>query len=233
MKKMMIVLLSITLVIIAGGIVLKGQAYEDTKSDNNTRNNDALLEGKTIVIDPGHGGRDGGTTGIAHGTIEKELNLKVAKNIREELKKRTGATVILTREDDSSLLGDTKQKEELQARIDLAQEHNADLYISIHHDAFEDKEVQGITTYYGKNKRSDKKLAEIIQDAIFNQNIETRDRGAKAGNYHVLRESQVPAVLVELGFTSNEKDENRMNSEEFQTKSKKGIVDGIIEYFTT
>jgi N-acetylmuramoyl-L-alanine amidase len=241
MKTVVLVLLSIVLVLIAGTVLLEGRASNNKNSNNvspgkklnNTETNDGvLLKGKTIILDPGHGGRDGGTTGLAHGTNEKELNLKVAKNIRDELQARTGAKVILTREDDNSLLGGTNPKAELQARLHLAKEYNADLFISIHHDAFEDKAVHGITIHYGKNKSSsDKKLAEFIQKAIFKQNVKTRDRGVKESDYMVLRESSVPAVLLELGFTSNEDDEKRMNSASFQEKSKKGIVEGIIEYF--
>ncbi|GGE61804.1 N-acetylmuramoyl-L-alanine amidase family protein [Priestia taiwanensis] len=250
MKRVVAVLFVIVFVLIVGTVLLEGQASDDRNAGNISSNknsnsisprkeshniekkSDVLLEGKTIAIDPGHGGRDGGTTGLVHGTNEKELNLKVAKNIRDELQVKTGAKVILTREDNNSLLGGTNPKAELQARIDLAKGHDADLFISIHHDAFEDKTVHGITTHYGKNKSmSDKKLAECIQNAIFKQDVKTRDRGVKESDYMVLRESTVPAVLLELGFTSNADDEKRMNSASFQDKSKKGIVEGIIEYF--
>ena len=129
-------------------------------------------------------------------------------------------------------LGGTDQKAELQARIDFAKSNKADLYISIHHDAFEDRNVEGVTTHYAPSKSSSHvTLAKSIQKGIFEQNVDTRDRGVKASDYMVLRESSIPAVLLELGFTSNEKDERRMNSAEFQDKSKKGIVDGILNYF--
>ncbi|KEK24592.1 N-acetylmuramoyl-L-alanine amidase family protein [Bacillus gaemokensis] len=227
MKKMTICLLFILTLIGASFFLYKVEAHKQVTAD------DLRLKGKTIVIDPGHGGRDRGTKGKKDGTIEKDLNLKVAQNIKKELEERTDAKVILTREKDTSLLSETKQKEELQARVKIAKDYSADLYISIHHDAFEDTNVKGITTHYGSNKRGDKKLAKIVQKAIFNQNVDTRDRGAKGSDYLVLRENPVPAILIELGFTSNESDEKRMNSEEFQTKSKKGIVDGIIKYFTS
>ncbi|MGE7624061.1 N-acetylmuramoyl-L-alanine amidase family protein [Viridibacillus sp. NPDC096237] len=209
-----------------------GFSLINATGNKNVAEEDLRLRGKTIVIDPGHGGEDRGTEGKKHGTIEKELNLKVAQNIKKELEERTDAKVILTREDDTSLLPETKQKEELQARVKVAKDHSADLYISIHHDAFDDTNVKGITTHYGANKRRDKQLAKIVQQGIFDQNIDTRDRGVHASDFLVLRENSSPAILIELGFTSNESDEERMNSEEFQAKSKKGIVDGIINYFT-
>ncbi|PES73366.1 N-acetylmuramoyl-L-alanine amidase [Bacillus cereus] len=226
MKKRAILLLFIIL------IMGTGFGFIHAKGHKNISQEDLRLRGKTIVIDPGHGGGDRGTKGKKFGTIEKDLNLKVAQNIKKELEGRTDAKVILTREKDTSLLPETKQKEELQARVKVANGHSADLYISIHHDAFEDTNVKGITTHYGANKRKDKKLAKIVQEAIFDQNIDSRDRGVHGSDFLVLRENPSPAILIELGFTSNANDEKRMNSEEFQTKSQKGIVDGIINYFT-
>ncbi|PGU12379.1 N-acetylmuramoyl-L-alanine amidase [Bacillus cereus] len=226
MKKIIILLMFIILITGTGFGLIHAKGQKKISQE------DLRLKGKTIVIDPGHGGGDRGTKGKSLGTVEKDLNLKVAQNIKKELEERTDAKVILTREKDSSLLPETKQKEELQARVKVAQDHSADLYISIHHDAFEDKNVKGITTHYGANKRNDKKLAKSVQEAIFNQNINTRDRGIRRSDFLVLRETSAPAILIELGFTSNESDEKRMNSEEFQAKSKKGIVDGVIHYFT-
>jgi N-acetylmuramoyl-L-alanine amidase len=227
MKKRATLLLFIILIINTGVSLIHAKGHKNVSKE------DLRLRGKTIVIDPGHGGGDRGTKGKSLGTIEKDLNLKVAQNIKKRIRgNRTDAKVILTREKDTSLLSETKQKEELQTRVKVAKDHSADLYISIHHDAFEDTNVKGITTHYGANKRKDKKLAKIVQEAIFEQNIDTRDRGIRKSDFLVLRENPAPAILIELGFSSNASDEKRMNSEEFQEKSKKGIVDGIITYFT-
>ncbi|MGF1437466.1 N-acetylmuramoyl-L-alanine amidase family protein [Bacillus thuringiensis] len=226
MKKRTTLILCIILTMGTGEGLIHAQDYK------NISNEVLRLRGKTIVIDPGHGGGDRGTKGKNFGTIEKDLNLKVAQNIKKELEKRTDAKVILTREKDISLLPGTRQKEELMARVKVAKDYSADLYISIHHDAFKDKKVKGITTHYGANKSSDKQLAKIVQQSMFDQNIDTRDRGVHASDFLVLRKNSSPAILIELGFTSNESDEKRMNSEKFQTKSKKGIVNGIINYFT-
>ncbi|MFD6511410.1 N-acetylmuramoyl-L-alanine amidase [Bacillus sp. NPDC060175] len=225
MKKRVTLLLFIILIMGTGVSFIHAKGYKNVSKE------DLRLRGKIIVIDPGHGGGDRGTKGKKFGTIEKDLNLKVAQNIKKELEERTDAKVILTREKDTSLLPETKQKEELQARVKVVKDHSADLYISIHHDAFKDTSVNGITTHYGANKRKDKKLAKIVQEAIFDQNIDNHDRGIHGSDFLVLRENPSPAILIELGFTSNASDEKRMNSEEFQTKSKKGIVDGIINYF--
>ncbi|MGE8033932.1 N-acetylmuramoyl-L-alanine amidase family protein [Lysinibacillus sp. NPDC093692] len=214
-------------------IVGTGYSLVSAKGQKNIPKEDFRLSGKKNVIDPEHGGRDRGTTGKLLGTIEKDLNLKVAQNIKKEIEGRTDAKVILTREEDTSLLPETDQKEELQARVKVANDHSADLYISIHHDAFEDTNVKGITTHFGVNKRKDKQLAKIIQRSIFSKKIDTRDRGVQGSDFLVLRENSSPAILIELGFTSNEDDERRMNSAEFQAKTQQGIADGIIEYLTS
>ncbi|WP_234447592.1 N-acetylmuramoyl-L-alanine amidase family protein [Viridibacillus soli] len=205
---------------------LKSHTVNSNSFDSETVD---LLNGKTIVIDPGHGGVDGGTIGLTYGTIEKEVNLTVAQNIKKQLEERTGATVILTRDKDMDL-GNT-QKEALRKRIHIADKALADLYISIHHDAFTDTDVKGITTHYSSNHRESKNLAIILQNSIFNQSSNAKNRGVKESDYYVLKNNSAPAVLLELGFTSNKEDEIRMTSKDFQRKTAISIVNGIIEFF--
>ncbi|TCP63546.1 N-acetylmuramoyl-L-alanine amidase family protein [Baia soyae] len=227
MKKKIIV--SILLIVLSIGI---GYQFLDLDIVNKVTAEDLRLKGKTIILDPGHGGMDQGTKGKKQGTIEKDLNLTVAKNIKKELEERTDAKVILTRDTDTSVLPELNQKKELQARADMVKKESADIYVSIHHDAYEDPNVEGITTHYTAFRSDDKKLAKLVQKAIFDQKIDSRDRGVKDSDYLVLRENTVPAILIELGFTSNESDEVRMNSKEFQDKAKKGIADGIIDFLS-
>ncbi|MDQ0418491.1 N-acetylmuramoyl-L-alanine amidase [Croceifilum oryzae] len=212
--------------------IVIGYQFFELDIFNRVTAEDLRLKGKTIMLDPGHGGTEQGAKGIKHGTIEKDLNLKVAKNIKKELEERTDAKVIMTRDTDTSILSGTDLKKELQARVDLVKKNSADIYVSIHHDAFQDTKAEGITTHYAPSRSQDKKLAKIVQEAIFAQKIDTRNRGVRASDYLVLKENTVPAILIELGFTSNENDEERMNSEEFQDKSKKGIADGIINFLS-
>lgn len=190
-----------------------------------------LLEGKTIVIDPGHGGVDIGTTGLTYGTSEKEVNLTVAQNIKRELEERTAATVVLTREKDIDL--GRNQKESLQKRIQIADKASADLYISIHHDAFTDPSVNGITVHYSSHQNMSKKLAKVLNSSIFKHTINAKNRGIRDSDYYVLKNNSAPSVLLELGFTSNKEDEIRMVSKDFQNKTSVSIVDGIIEFFAT
>ncbi|WHY77282.1 N-acetylmuramoyl-L-alanine amidase [Neobacillus sp. WH10] len=181
-----------------------------------------ILTGKTIVIDAGHGGIDIGASG-QNGTNEKDVTLTMAKNIKNELEKRTDANVILTRNDDVNI--------SLADRVKVADEQKADLFVSIHFDAFLTIDVEGITTYY--KKKSDEPLAALIQDHIFKNGLDARDRGVSLGDYYVLRENSSPAILLELGFISNSSDEARMISEEFQSNTTNSIVDGIIDYLNS
>ncbi|RAP78369.1 N-acetylmuramoyl-L-alanine amidase family protein [Paenibacillus montanisoli] len=179
-----------------------------------------LLAGKTIVLDAGHGGEDAGSIG-QKGTFEKEVTLDTVHHIRDELKERTGADVVLTRQEDEFV--------PLEQRAAMAGENNADLFISIHYDAFESKDVAGMTTYYYHN--SDLTLAEVMHDALLG-GVDVKDRGVKEGNYQVLRENVKPALLLELGYISNKAEEERMNSEAFQTAVSHAIVNGIIDYLS-
>ncbi len=179
------------------------------------------LKGKTIVIDPGHGGKDVGAIGQS-GTFEKDVTLTLAKNLQRGLEKKTGATVILTRDKDVTM--------SLKDRVDLAKTMNANLFISIHFDAFTSNEVNGITTYY--NKEADRSLAALIHRHLFKQDMGTRDRGVGFGDYFVLRENTKPSILLELGYISNAEVEKRINSQTYQTQASTAIVEGVIEYLS-
>ncbi|MGE7835773.1 N-acetylmuramoyl-L-alanine amidase family protein [Viridibacillus arvi] len=211
--------------------ITQGNGAELSEIDNNTveSNTFSLLEGKNIVIDPGHGGVDGGTIGLTYGTSEKEVNFTVAQNIKRELEERTAATVTLTRDKDIDL--GRNQKEALRKRMQISDDASADLYISIHHDSFTDPSVNGITVHYSSHQKKSKNLAKILNSSIFKQNINAKNRGIRDSAYYVLKNNSAPAVLLELGFTSNKEDELRMVSEDFQIKTALSVVDGIIEFF--
>ncbi|MCR8642213.1 N-acetylmuramoyl-L-alanine amidase [Paenibacillus sp. N1-5-1-14] len=178
-----------------------------------------ILVGKTIVIDAGHGGKDAGAIGQS-GINEKDLTLQTALNIKQELETRTGAKVILTRKEDDFL--------SLAERADLSNEQKADLFISLHCDAFEEGSVGGITSYYYRHE--DYEVAQTIHSLLYQDFLQTRDRGVLYGDFQVLRDNEAPSVLLELGYISNVEDENRIQSHLFQTHAAKSITDGIITF---
>ena len=176
------------------------------------------LENKLVIIDPGHGGYDSGTIG-ANGTYEKNLALYTASLLKEKLE-RAGATVILTREEDTYM--------SLEARVQVANAHRPDAFISIHYDSAEQAEIQGITQYYYHS--SQKGLAEAINTSMDDDNI-SRNRGSRFGNYQVLRHNSFPAVLLELGYLSNPKEEAIVTNSKFQQQITTSIYEGIANYF--
>ncbi|MBP3964137.1 N-acetylmuramoyl-L-alanine amidase family protein [Paenibacillus lignilyticus] len=179
-----------------------------------------LLAGKTIVLDAGHGGKDAGSIG-QQGTFEKDVTLQTVLHIRDELVKRTGAKVILTRPDDETV--------SLDERVEIANNSNADVFVSIHYDAFESNDVAGMTTYYYND--ADSGLAELMHSELV-KSIDVKDRGVKVGNYQVIRENTRPALLLELGYISNHAEEERMQSAAFQETVSSAIASGIIDYLS-
>ncbi|SCV18541.1 Putative N-acetylmuramoyl-L-alanine amidase YrvJ [Bacillus cereus] len=186
---------------------MKGTVNEDRNSE------------KAIILDPGHGGNDPGSIG-SNGTREKDITLKTAKNIQKKLEEK-GMTVILTREDDTFV--------SLKDRVAIAQNKSADLFLSIHYDGFTTSDVNGVTTYYNKGLR-EWTIAKMIHGHLF-KHIQAKNRGVKSGDYYVLRENQKTSILLELGYITNPKDEERMNSQQFQADVASGVVSGVIEYF--
>ncbi|WP_374718034.1 SH3 domain-containing protein [Neobacillus sp.] len=179
---------------------------------------DGYIKNKIIVIDPGHGGGDGGTVG-ASGTLEKNLTLRTAKLLYDKLK-AAGAKVYLTRNNDSYI--------SLQSRVSKAHAYNADAFISLHYDSNEDRSVRGSTGFYYHSYQ--KALAQQLYSSMIRK-TNLNSRGVAIGNYHVIRENKQKAVLIELGFISNPEEEMTVKSSRFQENAASGIYDGLTKYF--
>lgn len=177
------------------------------------------MDGKTIVIDAGHGGRDVGAIGIG-GIYEKDLTLKTALALEETLES-LGAQVYMTRDDDSYVL--------LESRSLFANTMHADAFISIHYNSFPDvPSVTGIGTYY--HEGLDESLADTLQQSIVIHS-ESLDRGIEYGDFQVLRLNTRPGALVELGFISNTASEKMLQTDAYQHKLVRGIVNGLSTFF--
>jgi N-acetylmuramoyl-L-alanine amidase len=176
------------------------------------------LKNKTIVLDPGHGGRDGGTTG-ANGTLEKDLTLRTARLLYDKLK-AAGANVYLTRNSDTFI--------SLGSRVSMGHSKNADAFISLHFDANEDRSVNGMTGYYYHVYQ--RKLTESLYSAAVGK-TRLNNRGVGIGDYHVVRENKQKAVLMELGFISNPEEEMTVKTSSFQENAASGLYEGLARYF--
>ena len=182
-----------------------------------TSSTDAL----TVVIDPGHGGRDGGAIGLSS-AYEKELNLEISLVLRDMLT-ASGVEVVMTRTEDvmlSSGTGGTLKNQDLRARRDIAESVESPLFVSIHMNAFPIEKYNGLEVYYSLNDRGSKTVAENLRGAVI-KNLNTGDnRQIKpAGeNIYLLDSLTCPAILVECGFLSNQGDAERLNDPEYRQK---------------
>ena len=187
------------------------------------------IKGKTIVIDPGHGGSDPGAIGPT-GVKEKDVNFAVAKQV-EKILKNAGANVILTRVADVDVArANASAAEELGARVNIAIKNNADIFVSIHSNSFGNESAQGTATYFYSKTDKDGYLANAIQKGMVEYG-KRYDRGIIDTNFYVTKRSPMPAALTELAFLSNYKEESLLNSQDFQKNLAIGICKGINDYF--
>ena len=190
------------------------------------------LSGKKIAIDPGHGGNDAGAIGPT-GVMEKTVTLRVALAL-EKMLREEGAEVIMTRYEDVEVSPKGKAAtavEELKARCEVANEAKVDIFISIHADSFTNPNARGTTGYYySLGSTNSRRLADLIRAALIEQ-IKTPSRGIQPCNFYVVRNTDMPATLIELAFISNPDEEKLLNSKEGIMKAAQGILDGIEDYF--
>lgn len=173
-----------------------------------------------VVIDPGHGGIDAGATGVS-GKYEKDFTLSLSKKVEQLLKKESDIEVLMTRSDDTFISQESRQ------RPKYANEVKADLFISIHGNTFSDSSVSGTETfYYHKNSQS---FAEIMQKHVV-EATGFRDRGVMERDLFVVKETEMPAALLEIGYLTNQEDEAKMWMDDFQNRVAASIVAGIKEY---
>jgi N-acetylmuramoyl-L-alanine amidase len=172
-----------------------------------------------VAIDPGHGGQDPGAVGIG-GLQEKNVvfpvSLRVAQLLREN-----GVDVVMTRTDDLTL--------DLQPRVDIANNANATVFLSIHANAIslDRPDVNGIEVYYASD--SGRQLATIIHSYTL-PTSGFNDRGIKSARFYVIRHTNMPAALIELGFVTGESDAPKLRDPAWQERIAQAITQGILQY---
>ncbi|MCD8500857.1 MAG: N-acetylmuramoyl-L-alanine amidase CwlD [Bacillaceae bacterium] len=194
------------------------------------------LAGKIIVIDPGHGGIDGGASS-KEGLLEKEVALSISLLLRDYLQE-AGALVIMTREEDKDLAEqDTKRIrsrkiQDLKRRVQMINETDSDLFVSIHLNAIPSPKWSGAQTFYNRSIDSNERLARLIQ-AELRDNLNNTNRLAKPiNNVFLLKEAQTTGALVEVGFLSNPTEAELLETIEYQQKVAVSIYQGISRYYT-
>lgn len=193
---------------------------------------------KTIIIDPGHGGLDGGAIGYG-GVVEKNINLAVSLKLRS-LFEVSGYRVIMTREDDRSIYdedSDTvreKKTTDIHNRSKLLEQNPDALFVSIHQNKFEQSQYSGTQVFYSSNNEQSKLLAQSIQTDVRNLLQKDNDRQIKpAGkNLYILYHAKTPAVMVECGFLSNPQEAALLQDSKYQDKMAFAIYCGILGYYS-
>lgn len=186
----------------------------------------------TIVLDPGHGGKDVGARG-RRGLNEKDINLDIARRVRDKLQAK-GINVVMTRSKDIFI--------ELWRRVNIASNNKASLFVSIHTNAARNRTVNGIEVfyfagacaklngpYYRQNQNQSYQYAKLAQ-AQMRKDVKSSSRGVKNARYFVLKNARTPAVLIEVGFITNSWEEGNLASTSHREKLAQAITQSIVDY---
>ena len=195
---------------------------------------------KVILLDAGHGGIDPGALAADKSIEEKDINLQITLKLRELLES-SGCLVLLTREDDVSLYEESagktirqKYNENLKNRKKMIDESGVDAFISIHLNKFEQDKYYGAQTFYPQGQDDSKLLSKFIQGELKRVVDKTNHREVKPSkDIYLLKDNEIPSVLIECGFLSNEKESKLLSDEKYQEKVAWAIYAGIQKYFGT
>ena len=187
------------------------------------------ISGYTVVIDAGHGGVDGGVTGIVTGVKESDLNLLIANALKREFE-NAGINVVMTRTSAAGLYGAMSKgfkMRDMEKRKEIINSSGAEIMISVHLNKFSDSERRGAQAFYKIGDERSKALSESIQAEF---NLGGRKYSSLKGDYYVLNESNCTAVLCECGFLSSAADEALLLTESHREKVAKSILTGTLKY---
>lgn len=192
------------------------------------------ISGRVIVLDAGHGGIDPGAVS-AKGVLEKDITLGIAQEL-ERLLQRAAVFVVMVRRGDYDLADSSelhllhRKRQDLIRRVAIAEEAKADLYISIHANYFPSPIWSGAQTFYYEGRMEDHKLAREIQTELVKY-LGPNNRLAKTGDFRVLRDTTMPAALVEVGFLSNPREAELLGQAGYQKQVAAAIFAGILRYY--
>ena len=192
----------------------------------------------TVILDPGHGGEDGGAVGV-NGVLEKDLNLEVALNLAALLEKE-GVSVILTRSDDRLLYGESgnvkghRKENDLKNRLAFAKEYPEALFVSIHMNTFGEPYYSGLQVYYAATEGS-RELASLLQANVKKQLQPQNRRAIQRGDgaIYLLKNAVGCAVLVECGFLSNPEECALLSEKDYRSKLCFSLFCGMMEYINS
>lgn len=189
----------------------------------------------TIIIDAGHGGEDGGAE--VNDTLEKDINLAIAHRVADILR-LSGYHVVEVRDTDVSVYSETasslreKKKSDLQNRVKLFNSDSRNIVVSIHQNKFENPKYSGAQLFYSTNNENSRALAESIRTAVVMllQKENTRELKPAGKDIYILDQAEVPAVIVECGFLSNDAEREKLIDETYQSEMAFAVAMGVLTY---
>lgn len=185
----------------------------------------------TVVLDAGHGGIDGGCEGKYTGQKESDLNLDICIRIKKLLEK-VDINVVLTRHTKDGLYDEfskNKKQSEMKKRETIINSSNANAMISIHANSFSNSSAKGAQVFYREGNENSISLANKIKDSLIN-NVYSAKRFCLPGDYYVLNCTDIPAVLVEVGYLSNREEDELLLTDSYRNKLSYSIYYGILAY---
>lgn len=186
-----------------------------------------------IVLDAGHGGFDPGKVGV-NGELEKDINLGITKKLKEYLE-YSGANVVLTRKDEHGLYdqkSSNKKREDMHKRKEVINNCGADILVSIHQNSFPQEKYRGAQVFYYASSDNGKQLAQSIQTSLKTFVDPDNKRMVKDSNsYFILKQTNIPGVIVECGFLSNYAEAKLLSTEEYQDKIAWAVYIGIMQFY--
>ena len=192
----------------------------------------AREENRLILIDAGHGGNDPGKVGV-DGTLEKDLNLELAKKLKTLLEQQD-MEVMLIREEDRGLYDEdasNKKVQDMKRRCALINEEQPACVISIHQNSYHEESIHGAQVFYYSTSKESERLANTLQSELVRVAEPENTRPAKANDtYYLLKKTNVPVVIVECGFLSNWEDCAKLQDEDYQDKLVWAIHMGVLKY---
>lgn len=218
-KKIELILVMLTL----AGLVMVSKKLEKYVNSDKVEKKEY-----TVVLDAGHGSSDSGKVGI-NGVLEKDINLSISKETKKHLEKK-GIRVVMTRDKDESLAegeNGNRKVQDMKARVKRINDTKPDLAVSIHQNSYHEESIHGAQVFYYEHSESGEKDARILQEALLAVDPDNTRQVKANTTYYLLKRTEVPILIVECGFLSNQEEAEKLASEDYQKEIAKAIANGI------
>lgn len=218
-KKIELILVMLTL----AGLVMVSKKLEKYVNSDKVEKKEY-----TVVLDAGHGSSDSGKVGI-NGVLEKDINLSISKKTKKYLEKK-GIRVVMTRGKDESLAegeNGNRKVQDMKARVKRINDTKPDLAVSIHQNSYHEESIHGAQVFYYEHSESGEKDARILQEALLAVDPDNTRQVKANTTYYLLKRTEVPILIVECGFLSNQEEAEKLASEDYQKELAKAIANGI------